>query len=128
MIARAVGRKLEDQAESEWLWKGHHVYMFDGTTTLMPDSAENREAYPLTFNQNEGLPLARVGAVFSLSCGAILDLAIAKYAGKGQGEVMLLRQLSKMFSRGDVVLADCLVRCGFGSPIAHRFEPGGFQL
>ena len=108
-IARRVGRKLEDQAEKAGLWKGHHVYMFDGTTTLMPDTAENREAYPLTHNQKEGLPLARVAAVFSLSCGVILDLAIAKYAGKGQGEVTLFRQLSKMFSKEDVVLADCLM-------------------
>ena len=108
-IARLVGRKLEDQVESKWLWKGHHVYLFDGTTTLMPDTVENRQAYPLVFNQNEGMPLARVAAVFSLSCGVILDLATAKYAGKGQGEVTLLRQLSKMFSKGDVVLADCLM-------------------
>jgi hypothetical protein len=76
----------------------------------MPDTAENRAAYPLTFNQNEGLPLARVAAVFSLSCGVILGLATtAKYAGKGQGEVTLFRQLARMFSKGDVVLADCLM-------------------
>jgi hypothetical protein len=108
-IAQAVGRQVEDQAEEKWLWKGHHVYMFDGTTTLMPDTEENRGAYPLTHNQKEGLPLARVAAVFSLSCGVILDLATAKYAGKGQGEVTLLRQLAKLFSRGDVLLADCLM-------------------
>ncbi|MEN1680911.1 MAG: hypothetical protein AAGJ46_15085 [Planctomycetota bacterium] len=33
-IARAVGRKLEERAERSWLWKGHHFYLFDGTTTL----------------------------------------------------------------------------------------------
>ncbi len=108
-IARSIGRKLEDQAEEKWLWKGHHVYLFDGTTTLMPDTAENRKAYPLTYNQKEGLPLARVAAVFSLSCGVIIDLATAKYAGKGQGEVTLLRRLAKVFSKGDVLLADCLM-------------------
>ena len=107
-IARLVGRKLEDQSKDEWLWKGRHVYMFDGTTTLMPDTAANRKAYPKTWNQkaNVGLPLARVAAVFSLSCGVILDLGIAKYAGKGQGEVTLLHQLAEMFSPGDVLLAD----------------------
>lgn len=108
-IARSIGRKLEDQAKKKWLWKGHHVYMFDGTTTLMPDTSENREAYPFTFNQNEGLPPARVAAVFSLSCGVILNLATARYAGKGQGEVTLFRQLANMFSKGDVVLTDCLM-------------------
>lgn len=60
---RVVGRKLEEQAKSSWLWRGHHVYLFDGTTTLMPDSTENRVAYPFTHNQKEGLPLARVGAL-----------------------------------------------------------------
>lgn len=83
--------------------------MFDGTTTLMPDTPENRAAYPLTFNQKEGLPLARLAAVFSLSCGVILDLATARYAGKGQGEVTLFRQLASLFSPGHVVLADCLM-------------------
>lgn len=107
--ARAVGRKLEDRTERAWLWRGHHVYLFDGTTTLMPDTVENRAAYPLTHNQKEGLPLARVAAVISLTCGVILDVAIARYAGKGQGEVTLLRQLSNLFSAGDVVLGDCLM-------------------
>lgn len=110
-IARNLGRQLEDRAEKKWLWKGRHVYMFDGTTTLMPDTAENRTAYPPTCRQkvNVGLPLARVAAVFSLSSGVVLDLATAKYAGKGQGEVTLLRTLSSMFSKGDVLLADCLM-------------------
>ena len=108
-IARSIGRMLEDRVEEKWLWKGHHVYMFDGTTTLMPDTPENRDAYPFTFNQNEGMPLARVAAVFSLSCGVILDLATARYAGKGQGEVTLFRQLWGLFRPGDVVLADALM-------------------
>ena len=80
IIGRAVGRQLEDQTEDEWFWKGHHVYMFDGTTTLMPDSPENRKAYPPTCRQQPGvgLPLARVGAVLSLACGVVLDVATAK--------------------------------------------------
>ena len=110
-IARLVGRKLQDQSKEEWLWKGRHVYMFDGTTVLMPDTAANQQAYPQTWNQKAGagLPLARVAAVFSLSCGVILDLGIAKYAGKGQGEVTLLHKLSGMFSPGDILLADALM-------------------
>ena len=110
-IARMVGRKLENQAKERWLWKGHHVYMFDGTTTLMPDTEANVEAYPQTWNQQGGvgLPLARVAAIFSLSCGVILDLKIAKYAGKGQGELTLLHKMANLFSEGDVLLADALM-------------------
>ena len=113
-IARMVATKLEDQANKQWLWKGRHVYMFDGTTTLMPDTKENAETFPLAFNQQGGvgLPLARVGAIFSLSCGVILDLKIAKYAGKGQGEVTLLHRMLDLFTAGDVLLADALM-CNF---------------
>ena len=34
-IARSVGRQLQDQTQHSWLWKGRHVYLFDGTTVLM---------------------------------------------------------------------------------------------
>ena len=79
-VVRNIGRKLEDQVQENWLWKGHHVYMFDGTTTLMPDTLENQKAYPQTWNQKDGagMPLARVSAIISLSCGSVLDLGIAK--------------------------------------------------
>lgn len=110
-IARAVGRQLEDQAEEQWLWKGRHVYMFDGSTISMPDTPSNQQAYPQPTSQTPGVgfPLARIAVVFSLSCGAILDLAVAGYSGKGQGEVTLLRQLWDLFRPGDVVLADSLM-------------------
>ena len=110
-IARGVGEKLEGQTQDEWLWKGHRVLMFDGTTTVMPDTKDNRAAYPPTTNSKPGvgMPLARVAAVVSLSCGVVLDLATAKYAGKGQGEVTLLRKLSHVFSKGNVLPADSLM-------------------
>ncbi|MEM8732775.1 MAG: IS4 family transposase [Planctomycetota bacterium] len=110
-IARGVGKKLERQSRDNWLWKGHRVLMFDGTTAVMPDTKGNRAAYPPTPSSRPGvgMPLARVGAVFSLTCGVVLDLATAKYAGKGQGEVTLLRQLSHVFSKGNVLLADSLM-------------------
>ena len=50
-----------------------------------------------------------VAAIISLSCGAILHLGICRYAGKGQGEVSLLRQLWNILCPGDVLLTDCLM-------------------
>ena len=43
---------------------------------------------------------------FSLSTGALLDLAISRYAGKGTGEHSLLWQLHHVFEEGDIVLGD----------------------
>ena len=74
--ASLVGRGLDGKAEQRWLWKGRRVYMFDGTTVTMPDTPENQEAYPQVYNQKPGLgfPIARLGAITSLWCGAIVNL------------------------------------------------------
>src|SRR5205807_6922471 len=87
-----------------WLWQGRHVYLFDGTTVTMPDSPANQEAYPQVYNQQPGVgfPIARVGALISLACGAILNLGVCRYAGKGQGEVSLLRALWDLLRPRDI--------------------------
>ncbi len=109
-IARRTGQNLDKSAQSEWLWKGRRVYMFDGSTVSMPDTPENQDAYPQHDKQEPGLgfPLARIAAIFSLSCGAIMDLGICRYAGKGQGELSVFRTLWGFFRPGDVVLTDRL--------------------
>jgi hypothetical protein len=85
--------------------------MFDGTTVTMADTSANQEAYPQIPTQRPGLgsPIARVGAIVSLSCGAIIGLGFCRYAGKGQGEVSLLRRLWDILSPGDILLADRLI-------------------
>jgi hypothetical protein len=85
--ACAVGRGLEARADRRWRWKGRRVYLFDGTTVTMPDTPANQAAYPQVYNQGPGLgfPIARVGAVISLACGAVVNLGFCRYAGKGQG-------------------------------------------
>jgi hypothetical protein len=110
-IARQTGRTLDANVDPAWLWKRRRVYMFDGSSVSMPDTAENQKDDPQPDTQKSGLgfPLARIAAVFSLSCGAVLDIGICRYAGKGQGELSLLRRLSGLFSKGDVLLGDRLM-------------------
>jgi hypothetical protein len=110
-VACSVGRALDARAEQDWLWKGRRVYLFDGTTVTMPDTPENQEAYPQVYNQKPGLgfPIARIGAVISLACGAVVNLGFCQYAGKGQGEVSLLRRLWDVLRPGDVLLGDRLM-------------------
>src|SRR3954453_14215095 len=110
-VARLGGRNLDARVDSRWLWKGRRVCLFDGSTVSMPDTEENRREYPLAYNQVPGTSFApaRIGAIISLSCGAILDLGICRCAGKGQGEVSLLRQLWDVLRPGDVLLGDRLM-------------------
>jgi len=110
-VARQTGRALEANVDPKWLWKGRRVHVFDGSSVSMPDTPANQRAYPQPDTQKPGLgfPLARIAVVFSLACGAVLDLAIRRYAGKGQSELAMLRTLWNLFHPGDVVLADRLM-------------------
>jgi hypothetical protein len=108
IVACLVGRKPVASVDSQWLWKGRRVYLFDGSTVSMPNTVENRREYPLTYNQKPGtgFTVARIGALISLSCGAILKLGICRYTGKGQSELGMLRKFWGVFRRGDVLVAD----------------------
>jgi len=110
-VARRTGRALETNAAPHWLWKRRRVYVYDGSSVSMPDTPENQHDYPQPDTQKPGLgfPLARIAAVFSLACGAVLDLGICRYAGKGQSELGMLRALWNIFLPGDVMLADRLM-------------------
>ena len=109
--ACSVGRGLDARADRGWRWKGRRVYLFDGTTVTMPDTRENQAAYPQVYNQEPGVgfPIARLGALISLACGAVVNLGFCRYAGKGQGEVSLLRRLWDVLAPGDVLLGDRLM-------------------
>jgi hypothetical protein len=123
-VARLVGRNLDARIDRRWLWKGRRVCLFDGTTVSMPDTPENRAAYPLAYNQVPGtnFAIARIGAIISLSCGAILDLGICRYAGQGQGEVSLLRRLWDVLRPGDVLLGDRLMSGWVGMHLLKQRE------
>lgn len=109
--ALRTGRALDDGVDKGWLWKGRRVYVYDGSSVTMPDTPANQAEYPQPVAQKPGLgfPLARIAAVFSLACGAVVGLGTCRYAGKGQSDLGLLRTLLDVFRPGDVMLADRLM-------------------
>ena len=110
-VARQTASVLESKVAPQWLGNGRRVLIFDGAAVSMPDTPENQCAYPQPDTQKPGLgfPLARIAAVFSLACGAVLELGICRYAGKGQSESGLLRTMWSIFRPGDVLLGDRLM-------------------
>lgn len=107
-IGREVGGRLRASQPAVWRWRGREVKLIDGTTASMPDTVENQAEFPQNKSQKPGLgfPLARVVAIISLSCGAVLEWAISPCEGKRTGETALLWQLAHRLRAGDVVIAD----------------------
>ncbi len=115
-LVRQTGRDQDDRAEDQWLWKGRHVALVDGTTASMPDTPRNQQAFPQSTSQGVGLgfPLVRMVALISLATGVVRDLALGPYQGKQTGETALFRTLWDGLRPGEVVLGDRYFASYFG--------------
>lgn len=107
-LGREVGTQLCGQQPAVWRWRGREIKLVDGTTVSMPDTGTNQSRFPQSRSQKPGLgfPVARLVAIVSLSCGAVLEWATAACEGKNTGETALLWGLMPRLVRGDVVIAD----------------------
>lgn len=107
-LSRQTAALLNAHTPEGWLWCGRPVKLVDGTTILMPDTAENQAQFPQHGQQESGagFPIARLVGVISLANGALLDVAMGPYKGKGTGEYGLFRELLQCFVKGDVMVAD----------------------
>jgi len=104
-LMREVGISLQQKATGNLLWCGRRVKIVDGTTALMPDTAENQKEYPQPSSQAKGcgFPMVRIAVLFSLATGAVMDLV---FGSLQVGENILFRQLWSQLICGDVLLGD----------------------
>lgn len=107
-LTTELAHGCEQRLPKQWLWKGRHVQLVDGTTVSMPDTPDNQKAYPQPDTQAAGVgfPLARVVVLLSLATAMLQGMAMGPYQGKETGETALLRELFAYLNRGDVLLAD----------------------
>ena len=99
---------LELQIPEQWKFVGRTVKLIDGTTIIMPDTAENQEQFPQPKSQEPGLgyPMMRLLLVFSMATGMVCNACFGPCAGKETAELALLRQILDSFSPEDILLAD----------------------
>lgn len=107
-LTRESAKQLEENVPTDWCWKKKSIKLIDGSTVSMPDTEENQFIYPQQSVQKLGIgfPIARILAIISYATGAVLDLAIGPFVGKGTGEHALLRQLLHVFEKGDIAIGD----------------------
>lgn len=112
-----VGTRLHDSALSQdsWSFRGRAVKLVDGSTLTIPDTSENRVEYPHSISRKKksapGFPMVRILTLISFSTGALLDLKIGPYSGKGSGELSLFNKLIKDtegLKKSDILLMDRL--------------------
>ena len=130
-LVRQIAEQIEGGGSDDWLWKGRHVVLVDGTTASMPDTPKNQAVYPQSKAQGIGLgfPLVRLVALISLATGVVRDLALGPYRGKETGETALFRALWDGLACGEVVLGDRCFGSFFGiAGLAGRGIDGLFRM
>jgi hypothetical protein len=107
-LMRDTGDELHRRVTAPSLLAGRPVKLVDGSTVSMPDTPANQAEYPQANTQKRGLgfPIARIVALLSLASGAVIDLAIGRYQGKGSGETALFRRMWQSLFDRDVVVGD----------------------
>ena len=107
-LACHTGGCISTRAPQSWRWQGHPVRLVDGTTVTMPDTPANQAAYPQPDSQKPGLgfPMCRMVGIVCLGSGAMLNVAVGRYQGKGGDEQTLLRSILNTLVSGDLLLGD----------------------
>ena len=108
-LVRDSGQQLHERVTAKSLQiAGRAVVVVDGTTVSMPDTVANQKEYPQARTQKPGLgfPIARLVTLFSLASGAVIDMAVGKYRGKGTSELALFRELLGRLPANTVMLGD----------------------
>jgi hypothetical protein len=102
---QASAQAAEQRAGQQWRFQGKEVLVADGTTSTAPDTAANQRAYPQSSRQLPGcgFPLLKWVALFSLSSGALLEVALGN---KHTAELALFRKVWHRLKAGMIFLAD----------------------
>jgi hypothetical protein len=109
-LARYSGHWISMAAPHAWRWPGRPVRLADGTTVTLPDTLANQARFPQSRSQAPGLgfPRCRLVGMICLGSGALLDVAMSPFRGKGADERTLLRSILGTLERGGVLLGDAL--------------------
>jgi hypothetical protein len=102
---QASAQAAEQRAGQQWRFHGKEVLVGDGTTSSAPDTVASQRAYPQSSRQLAGcgFPLIKWVALFSLSSGALLEVALGN---KHKAELALFRKLWHRLKAGMIFLAD----------------------
>ena len=102
---RHLAQWCATRVRQEDLWQGRVVKVMDGCGLSMPDTDENRAAYPYAGGQKPGcgFPTGQLLGLFNLCTGHLVKFVVTSWK---LHEAPLARQLVGWVNRGEVLLAD----------------------
>jgi hypothetical protein len=100
-----LGQSLRDDVGAAITWCGRRVWLVDGTTCSMHDTADLQAAFSQPDGQSPGcgFPVAKVVALFCWASGAVVQAAIGPL---WMSELALWRTLWPMLCPGEIVVGD----------------------
>jgi hypothetical protein len=115
---RQVGHRLREEVSARVRWCGRRVWLVDGTSCSMPDTADLQAAFSQPDGQAPGcgFPVAKVVGLFCWASGAVLEAAIGPL---WMSELYLWRKLWPRLSPGEIVLGDRFY-CSFYDVVGVR--------
>ena len=104
-LLEGTAARLRRTTEQESRWRGHRVWIVDGSSFSMPDVPELRRHFgqPPSQRPGCGFPLAKLLAVFDLSTGMLLRAAAAPLRTHESSQLVAVHAA---LAPGDVLLGD----------------------
>jgi Transposase DDE domain len=102
-LADTFKKSIGSDADSKW--RGHRVWLIDGSSFSMPDTPELQKAFGQPGNQKRGcgFPVAKFLALFDLATGMLLSVAPAPLRSH---EMSRCTVATAGLAAGDIVLGD----------------------
>jgi len=105
---KATAQAAQQHAGSATLLQARALKVMDGAVVTLPDTPQNRKAYPPFQPTGSSFPILRIVVLFCLASGAILQVACGN---SSSADLPLLGSLLSQLARGDILLGDR----GFGN-------------
>lgn len=127
-LVRRVATRLRAAVEDAGTWRGHRVFVADGSSFSMPDTPELREHFGQPRGQRPGcgFPVAHLLALFHVGTGMLLEVLTDRLFTHDMSGVA---QLHPQLRPGDVLLGDRGL-CSFAhlALLVARGVPGVFRM
>jgi hypothetical protein len=104
-VLAATAQAAERRTALRSRLQGRPVKVVDGSSVQLPDTAANQKEYPQPSGQKPGcgFPVLKLGVLFSLASGALLDVVLGNLH---QHDLRLFQRLWECLKAGDILLGD----------------------